>query len=205
MIPFPSRTEKVCSECGIGKPHSEFSKLASGKDGLRPACKACSANRKREWAARNSEKIRSDSRTYYAAHAERERAKSRAWYAANIEKARREAIARRRPPSPEKGRIYGAAYRAAHPDRVSARRALRRGVERAEPVSLAVLVGRDNNRCGICGKVVPVAERSIDHILPISKGGVHSYSNTRLTHLRCNFRRQNRGAAQLRLAGAISQ
>lgn len=45
------------------------------------------------------------------------------------------------------------------------------------------------------------ADRSLDHILPISVGGQHSYANTRLTHTTCNVRRQNRGVAQLRLLG----
>ena len=69
-----------------------------------------------------------------------------------------------------------------------------------ERVNIAVLVERDKGRCGVCSKPVPVKQRSIDHILPVSKGGAHSYANTRLTHLRCNVLRNNRGAAQLRLA-----
>ena len=70
-----------------------------------------------------------------------------------------------------------------------------------EDVAVEVLVERDHDRCGICGKAVPVSERSVDHILPLSKGGLHSYANTRLTHLRCNVKWYNNGAAQLRMVG----
>lgn len=66
---------------------------------------------------------------------------------------------------------------------------------------MTVLVERDRGVCGICRKPVAPAERSIDHILPLAEGGLHSYANTRLTHLRCNVRRQHRGIAQLRLVG----
>jgi len=90
-------------------------------------------------------------------------------------------------------------YKAANREHGHRRRVLQRNgfVER---VYLAVLVERDKGRCGVCSKPVPVKQRSIDHILPVSKGGAHSYANTRLTHLRCNVLRNNRGAAQLRLA-----
>ena len=69
-----------------------------------------------------------------------------------------------------------------------------------EHVRLRTLVERDRSRCGICNCKVKPAEYSIDHILPLSYGGDHSYANTRLTHLVCNTTRKNRGAAQLRLA-----
>ena len=36
-----------------------------------------------------------------------------------------------------------------------------------------------------------------DHIVPLSKGGKHSYLNTRLAHIKCNVQRGNRGAAQI--------
>ena len=70
-----------------------------------------------------------------------------------------------------------------------------------ERVDLAVLVERDGGRCGICRKKVSAADASIDHVLPVSKGGAHSYANCRLVHLRCNIARGNRGSAQLRLEG----
>jgi hypothetical protein len=79
-----------------------------------------------------------------------------------------------------------------------------------EDVDLAVLHARDGGRCGICRRPVslgPHAKRhplmpSIDHVLPVSQGGEHSYANTRLTHYRCNLSRGNRGGGeQLALLG----
>jgi 5-methylcytosine-specific restriction endonuclease McrA len=58
---------------------------------------------------------------------------------------------------------------------------------------------RDGWRCGICSELLdPSAffphpqSPSIDHIVPLSKGGEHSRANVRAAHLRCNVRRGNR-------------
>jgi 5-methylcytosine-specific restriction endonuclease McrA len=62
-----------------------------------------------------------------------------------------------------------------------------------EPVSLDVVAERDGFCCGICSDPVDMSlaypdpfSRSLDHIVPLSRGGEHSYSNTQLSHLRCN-------------------
>lgn len=58
---------------------------------------------------------------------------------------------------------------------------------------------RDNWVCGICGEVVdrtlthphPLS-KSLDHIVPISRGGNHSRDNVQLAHLVCNIKKGNR-------------
>lgn len=47
--------------------------------------------------------------------------------------------------------------------------------------------------CGICGKpITNMKEVTIDHIVPISKGGLTTLENCRLAHLRCNQERGNK-------------
>lgn len=72
-------------------------------------------------------------------------------------------------------------------------------------ISLETLRRRDNNICWICGKetnptdyktingtiVVGDNYPSIDHLLPIARGGLHQWENIRLAHKGCN---QQRGA-----------
>lgn len=86
------------------------------------------------------------------------------------------------------------------------RRLARREVERAEKVSPRAVFERDGFICHICRKPLAMTERapsplspSIDHIVPISKGGKHTFANLRAAHLRCNMSRGNRAAAQLRI------
>lgn len=68
---------------------------------------------------------------------------------------------------------------------------------------------RDGWRCGICGKKVnkslaypnPLSP-SLDHVVPLSRGGDHVKANVRLAHLTCNVVRGNRGdVEQLALIG----
>lgn len=61
---------------------------------------------------------------------------------------------------------------------------------------------RDIWLCGLCSTAVdpdaawpdPMSP-SLDHILPLSKGGAHTYENVQLAHLTCNVSKGNRVAA----------
>lgn len=48
-----------------------------------------------------------------------------------------------------------------------------------------------NGLCAICGDELG-DDQSLDHIVPVSKGGKNVWSNFRLTHERCNKERGNR-------------
>lgn len=57
---------------------------------------------------------------------------------------------------------------------------------------------RDGDQCSLCGSRIDLAlkypdpmSRSVDHIVPYSKGGADVVENLRLTHLRCNQSRGN--------------
>ena len=69
-------------------------------------------------------------------------------------------------------------------------------IEKVEPMKV---FERDNWICKLCNhpvsklmdkRLVDIA--SLDHIIPISKGGEHSYANTQLAHVSCNIRKGNR-------------
>lgn len=72
------------------------------------------------------------------------------------------------------------------------RRALKIGAS-AERIANADVFERDGWSCGICCEPVnPLAawpdrmSPSLDHIVPLSKGGAHTYANVQLAHLGCN-------------------
>jgi len=63
-----------------------------------------------------------------------------------------------------------------------------------EPVSKDKMINRDNNKCQVCGskcnKVnLDKREATIGHIIPMSRGGAHTYSNVRLECRDCNNKR----------------
>ena len=86
------------------------------------------------------------------------------------------------------------------------RRALNRGVGHTKYNDLDIFK-RDNWTCQICGKKIDrrfkwpnTASKSIDHIIPISKGGDDKPSNIQATHLFCNMSKHDKIIGQARLA-----
>lgn len=92
---------------------------------------------------------------------------------------------------------------------VSRRNAFRRrGAPKGTPYTLEGVAERDRWRCHLCGKRVKKSAKwpdqmcpSIDHLVPISAGGVDGAENVALAHWYCNTLRGTRGKAQLRLTG----
>lgn len=106
------------------------------------------------------------------------------------------------------GRQVAPAWSDARRDRYHRRRALIASASTGEPVLLAEIAERDGWRCGICERPVDTKERwpapgspSLDHVVPLSKGGAHDPSNVRLAHVRCNSARGNRTVSEVRDVG----
>ena len=175
---------KTCVRCEISQPHAEFYRAARNLDGLKKQCRTCSTAQSSEWNRSHPEQRRK----WRNANRPRIKAQEQAWNAANPEK-RRATQLNWRARNTERLRLYTAERRA---------RKRRAFVER---VYVSVVARRDRGFCGICGKVVVRAERSLDHIVPLSCGGEHSYRNIQLTHWKCNNKRKNTGAGQPRLMG----
>ena len=76
------------------------------------------------------------------------------------------------------------------------RRALKAGALVAESVSLDHVFERDHGICTLCFKRVCRKDASVDHVIPLSKGGNHTYQNCVLAHKRCNARKRNRSIPQ---------
>jgi 5-methylcytosine-specific restriction endonuclease McrA len=64
-----------------------------------------------------------------------------------------------------------------------------------EPVDRRKIFARDQWICQLClGPVNPASTHpkwraSLDHILPMSRGGTHTYANLQLAHVSCNSRK----------------
>lgn len=94
--------------------------------------------------------------------------------------------------------------RAARLRRKAATRAVT--VETVDPIKV---FERDGWRCRLCGSKAPKAKRGtyeadapeLDHIIPLSRGGEHSYRNTQCACRRCNLEKSDRPLGQLLLIG----
>lgn len=77
------------------------------------------------------------------------------------------------------------------------RRAIRYGCKEFDnTITLKSLIERDKGICQICGQPVDATDiqrghvmrkyPSLDHIVPLSKGGTHTWDNVQLAHMGCN-------------------
>lgn len=161
--------------------------------------------RAKAWRAANAERKRANDAAYYETHRARIDAQAAAWRLAHPERARtiaRESTRRRRaarsePPNEKerelaraRNRRYNTTPKGHARARKAdlARKARRRGafVDYVDP---GLVFARDMGICGICGDEVSPRAFHVDHVIPLSKGGQHSYENVQLAHPICNRRK----------------
>lgn len=141
-------------------------------------------------------------KAYYKANSEKIKRYQKAYREANPEKVQESQQAWRKR-NREKAIINWEAWRKAHPDykadpqkqreQSQKRRALKR-TTKVEPISEKQVFTRDRGICQHCKKKVdkrfkypnPMSA-SLDHIIPLTQGGSHTYANIQLTHLICNL------------------
>ena len=126
------------------------------------------------------EKEAARKRAYRLAKPDKQAAYNRAWREAN----------------PEKSRALVRAWAANHPEkrRISKlasnhRRRSRKLNAFVEDVDHAVVFKRDSGICGICNLSVDPTDWHLDHVVPLCKGGEHSYANVQVSHPSCNMQK----------------
>ena len=202
--------ETRCPDCSA----PTMSKMAS-----KPRrCDECRLERRRAtraaWLATNGERAKEQVRAWKRAHRDEIRAKARIVVERDMTCERCEAPftrqgSRGRLPSwcPEcrmvRNAEINAACRAREPEKhlAKAKRAgaIRRAAAKdaaAELVMRLEVFERDGWICQLCAEPVDrdlahphPQSPSLDHALPLSRGGAHTYANTQLAHLRCNLRK----------------
>lgn len=177
---------KRCMRCFAMKKCSAFGSHRGKKDGLDPWCRSCVRERE------STEERQSYRHARRVARAPEIRAARREYQRRKRQERQAKGLVRKWGTNRTPELVLAASHR---------RRAARLGIFH-ELVLLSVLLKRDKSRCQICRQGKRRGDKwSVDHILPISLGGNHSYANTHLAHLSCNIARGNRGAAQMRLFG----
>lgn len=84
-------------------------------------------------------------------------------------------------------------------DRQARHRARTGLAQPADLITIHMLGERDNWRCHICRHKVERAFATIDHLVPVSLGGLHVWMNVALACAHCNSTRGNRGSIQMML------
>lgn len=178
--PTPVRVERLCSVADCGNPHY-------GK-GL------CKHHYDVALYAANPEKARAAAAVWKKAHPEEDRARTLAWREAHVERHRANNAAWHKA-HPEKRKAVVVAYRKAHPDRVKEtqrKRALTVGRQSHTGLTLAhgewesILLSY-GYQCAYCGK--KSKRLTMDHVVPVSKGGQHVMANIVPACQPCNSRK----------------
>lgn len=210
--------EKRCPNCGEVKPASEFYKNEGSSDGLGGYCKSCTSKGAVEWQKANPERLKEHRRRYEDSHPERKvqmQERFDRWKEENPEKAkqvRHEGSKRYRERHPEKvkesirrymqspkGRKKTAErnateyYKLAHRLRESFYRAQKRGYipkeGRLRPAEWYAAIEAFGSVCAYCGSATKL---TIDHVVPISKGGQHRVGNVVPSCQSCNSSKGDR-------------
>lgn len=177
---------KKCSKCGELKTINEFCKNKYTKDNYNCWCKDCCNKLSEIWRKNNPDK------------AKELRDK---WYINNPEKLKR-SCKRWRDNNSKKVKEYNRIWNKNNPVKRLAyeikRVALKKGII-SEDIDLLQVYENHNWECGVCGKKINPKlkfpnpkSKSLDHILPLSKGGNHVSDNIRPAHLGCNSSKGNR-------------
>lgn len=70
--------------------------------------------------------------------------------------------------------------------------ARQRGATVLEAIHPRTIYDRDKGHCYICGRCVAFAAFELDHIIPVTRGGEHTYTNTAIVHRKCNNKKKCR-------------
>jgi 5-methylcytosine-specific restriction endonuclease McrA len=99
---------------------------------------------------------------------------------------------------PKRARATMARYRKRHPDLIRGRNAERRALLRAATIGDREKIKRIYSRaldpkpirCYYCHEFVPLDERHVDHVWPLSRHGPHAAFNLVICHASCNLKKR---------------
>lgn len=167
---------RTCSQCEQRLPISEFHKDKAATDGRRSKCKSCRIGLVQDWYQENIQERRAKANSRRKENVEVERQKDNARY--------------------ERDREKRIALATEHSHRRKARK-LNTVVEKG--ISVISLKKRHGTKCHYCQKEMDFSKgvgrkfnndmATIEHLIPLARGGEHTFANTVLACRFCNISR----------------
>lgn len=156
-------------------------------------CRACLKLKRKQWVSQSDHKAHYQ--RYGLPNKEQKRTRNRAWKKANQDKIKaaskqynldnresmNERLKRWRQLNPHRVAYYNAMYR------------LQRATQSDGTVSSGTYKQLYAQKfCHYCEEFVDSSERTVDHVIPLSRGGTHSVSNLVMACGSCNYSKQGR-------------
>ncbi len=163
---------KTCNKCGIEKPLEDFGKYSRSKDGKAYRCRTCYNSYMRDFYKKNPEAIKERAHSYFVANREVQNEKRRNRRIANLE-AERETGRKWAAKNADKTRTYKSKYNAKR------RQVIRNG-------NLSVKDAQSLFKQTECFYCREKTKLTLDHVVPLAKGGAHSIGNLVMACRSCN-------------------
>lgn len=175
---------KLCRKCGCVKPFEDFPRNCLNKDGLGIYCKECNRAQARAWSEKNAERKRQQRREYYKTNTE------------HVLRINQRSYAKHR----DKRRAHGREYRQINswqkrfPERAALNQRVRQHRKRGNGGAFTAaeweaLCAQYDYKCLCCGEYKPL---TVDHVVPVSKGGDSSIANIQPLCQSCNSSKGDR-------------
>lgn len=159
----------TCVFCREEKDYTNFYKDRSKKTGYRPRCKKCdllsrdkkkrAEYEKKYWDKRRNDKRKIVLKSYYA-NIDHHKKKRKQYLKTDSGKSKHRKYNQNR-----RSRLKNAF------------------VEEVEPIEI---YREQDGVCYLCGKFLEFSDIELDHVVPLSRGGLHEKSNIRIACVRCN-------------------
>lgn len=182
--------EKKCTVCKRIKPITEFYEDARRRDGHYSKCKKCHNKSVKKWQINNSSKFKEINSSWKKAHKEQRAVESKQWAKAHPEYRRRVG---------EKWRSnhpnYGKNWRENNRDKIKHYAQNRRARMEGNGGTLTVqewnaILDFYGHKCLCCER--KDVKLTIDHIIPIFRGGKHCAENVQPLCGPCNSRKKDK-------------
>lgn len=173
---------KPCAKCGAQERYNCGKCKSCAREAQRQRCQANPEKhneRSRKWRANNLDKARENERRWAAANPERVAEKCRKWRKANPERACKNALK----------------WQKANPEKKAELNHNRRAKVKGNGGKLSKgivkrLMTLQKGKCGCgCGADLKATGHHLDHIMPITLGGLNNDTNVQLLTPKCNMRK----------------
>ena|ERR1022692_1074074 len=191
---------KWCPQCHQTRCKGCYTRDKKRGDGLDAWCRYCNNAKRKIYREANKEKSRDAQEQSYQNNLPHYRSYQRAYREANREEInllRREKKYQSQPLEKERRKLYELENRERFSEVKRAqwvrRRALKRNAEGDyTPLEWEQLCIQHNHTCLCCGRGEPEIKLTVDHVIPLSKGGSNYIGNIQPLCLSCNSSKQSK-------------